>query len=907
MSIPTTATQVRFYFMSDGSVTATGAYIDDVVLTATGSATPTLAISSNTWSPTSAAQTSSAINVTNSGTSSVIAYTVSSNQTWLTVSAASGNTPGSFTMTAAANTGAARTATVTVTATTAGVAGSPKTIAVSQAAPTGTQNDAGTGADAGNDFASATLVSPGSWTGCYLDATDRNDYYKFNVTSGQVVKVKVTPPSSADYDLYLYNPSQTQVGSSTAGTGVIDSVVYTATVSGTFYAKAYEYSGTGNYSLLISVSGGSSTPTLAISTTSWSPTSAAQTSSAVNVTNSTTSDVIAYTVSSNATSWLTVSAASGNTPGSFTMTTTANTGTARTGTVTVAASGQTSKTVTVTQAAPAGADTYEPNGTVAQAYAITSGTAYNSYIYSNGDIDYYSLNVTMAGAITVNLTNLPGDYDLYLYSTDGTTQLGSSTNSSTTAEAINYTATAAGTYYVKVIGYNGAYSTTVAYALTATYPTGAPTPTLAISQTTWAPAAAGGTSSAVNVTNSGSSSVIAYTVSSNQTWLTVSSASGNTPGSFTMTAANNTGSARSATVTVTSTTGGVANSPQTITVNQPAPGGSAYEWTIMVYLNADNSLDSYGDVNYNQMTAASQSSGKYRVVVQYDHASGNSNFTDCKRFLVTPGKSATTANQLSDLGEVDMGSPTTLSTFANWAIDNYPANHYFLVMWDHGGGWTKKGAKDVGVFKDFSNDDQSGNSIGIANGEFATAMSAIKSHLGRNLDAVGWDCCLMGMEEVMDIARNYADAAFGSEETEAGTGWNYTPFLNAINSNPTISNLELIKALIIGTGSSGLDTQADIDLTKVAALNTAVSTFADQLMSAKAAGYTSAIHTCESATQAFYLTENRDLYDFANRISTASVPAALQTAAANVKTAVTNCVYYNLHSSSFSGANGMAI
>jgi len=222
-------------------------------------ATPTLAVSMTTWSVAAEGGTSGAVNVTNSGTTSVIAYTVSSNQSWLTVSATSGNTPGSFTMTAAANTAtSSRSATVTVTTTTSGVSGSPRTITVTQAGASG-QNDAGSGADAGNDFTTATQISPGSWTGCYLDATDRNDYYKFNVTSGQVIKVKITPPSSADYDLYLYNPSQTQKASSTRGTGYVDSIVYTADASGYWYAQAYEYSGSGNYSLSLSVSGSTGT------------------------------------------------------------------------------------------------------------------------------------------------------------------------------------------------------------------------------------------------------------------------------------------------------------------------------------------------------------------------------------------------------------------------------------------------------------------------------------------------------------------------------------------------------------------------------------------------------------------------------------------------------------------------
>jgi hypothetical protein len=118
-----------------------------------------------------------------------------------------------------------------------------------------------------------------------------------------------------------------------------------------------------------------------------------------------------------------------------------------------------------------GSDTYEPNNSTSAAYGpLTSGTTYNSYIYSSTDTDYYYFNAAAAGTITLNLTNLPKDYDLYLLNSAGT-QVASSTNGSTTSETISYSATAAGKFYVKVIGYSGAYSTTTAYALKATYPT----------------------------------------------------------------------------------------------------------------------------------------------------------------------------------------------------------------------------------------------------------------------------------------------------------------------------------------------------------------------------------------------------------------------------------------------------
>lgn len=117
-------------------------------------------------------------------------------------------------------------------------------------------------------------------------------------------------------------------------------------------------------------------------------------------------------------------------------------------------------------------DTYEPNNSTSAAYGpITSGTAYNSYIYSGTDTDYYYFNTTAAGTIAVSLTNLPKDYDVYLLNSSGTT-VAKSENGSTSSESISYSSTAAGKYYVKVAGYSGAYSTTTAYALKATYPSG---------------------------------------------------------------------------------------------------------------------------------------------------------------------------------------------------------------------------------------------------------------------------------------------------------------------------------------------------------------------------------------------------------------------------------------------------
>jgi hypothetical protein len=103
------------------------------------------------------------------------------------------------------------------------------------------------------------------------------------------------------------------------------------------------------------------------------------------------------------------------------------------------------------------------NGTLSGAAQVPLNTDVKGLISPTGDVDYYRFVISTGGTISLTLTTLPFDYDLRLYNSAGT-QLGSSANGGTSSETINYTA-AAGTYYARVIGYNGANSSTVCYTL----------------------------------------------------------------------------------------------------------------------------------------------------------------------------------------------------------------------------------------------------------------------------------------------------------------------------------------------------------------------------------------------------------------------------------------------------------
>ncbi|UWE04114.1 M4 family metallopeptidase [Laceyella sacchari] len=113
-------------------------------------------------------------------------------------------------------------------------------------------------------------------------------------------------------------------------------------------------------------------------------------------------------------------------------------------------------------------DAYEPNDSMSAAKAMISGTTYNGLISSPTDVDWFKFTPSKSTYLSLSLTNLPADYDLYLYNSSGTL-LARSEYAGTSSESIAGTIQGGATYYVKVVGYNGAMSTTKPYALKATY------------------------------------------------------------------------------------------------------------------------------------------------------------------------------------------------------------------------------------------------------------------------------------------------------------------------------------------------------------------------------------------------------------------------------------------------------
>ena len=301
----------------------------------------------------------------------------------------------------------------------------------------------------------------------------------------------------------------------------------------------------------------------------------------------------------------------------------------------------------------------------------------------------------------------------------------------------------------------------------------------------------------------------------------------------------------------------------------------AAKWTFMVYLDGDNDLEPYGIEDFLEMARVGSSS-EVNIVVQMDRVTGYDsrydNWTDTRRGLVRFGDTPS-ATWGESVGEVNMADPDSLVDFVQWTRDRFPADHYALVLWNHGDGWRvmQESLVNPTPAKGICSDETSGDVLEIREAE--TALAAITAS-GDRLSLIGMDACLMSMLEVAYAIRNDADVMVGSEELEPGYGWPYNTVLGQLCAVPTITPSAfggvIVDAYYASYGND--ETQAAIDLSQIDALVAGVDVLAQYLRS-------------------YYV----------------SNPTSIKTQAQVVRNLVDQAVIHERHGASWPGAHGLAI
>lgn len=206
--------------------------------------------------------------------------------------------------------------------------------------------------------------------------------------------------------------------------------------------------------------------------------------------------------------------------------------------------------------------------------------------------------------------------------------------------------------------------------------------------------------------------------------------------------------------------------------------------TVMVYMNGSNleSQDGQASMDLQEMVNAGNSDN-VNVIVQT---------MGTKRWRSTYGISSKHAQTWkvtgkglqcvrNDLDQLDCTDPSTLAEFVSWTAQNYPADRYILLLWDHGGG----------PVYGYGYDEWRGQNATLTMDEMQAALKAA----GVYFDFIGMDCCLMGSLEVCCALYDYCDYTILSENFESGLGWYYTNWLRKLYAIPNIPTRDLAQII----------------------------------------------------------------------------------------------------------------
>jgi hypothetical protein len=345
-----------------------------------------------------------------------------------------------------------------------------------------------------------------------------------------------------------------------------------------------------------------------------------------------------------------------------------------------------------------------------------------------------------------------------------------------------------------------------------------------------------------------------------------------------------------------------------------SPDGGQAKWTYIAYLNGDCNLEEDEIYHLNLMEKIGSTSN-VKIVAQLDRILGgdssNGDWTTARRYYVTYDNDMNTINSMliQDLDEKNMGDPQTLVDFVVWATTNYPADNYCLVLSDHGGGW-------YGICYDDSSPIP-GDCLNAI--ELKSALQSIKNQIGRNINVVAFDACLMGMVEVGYQVKDCVNIVVGSEELSWSRVFPYEETLSALKNNPSMTESELASKCVDeyesnclwggawdGTYSayytSGIDGYISNDLDNFASrLKSIVGTYRSQITDARAA--------TERFDEGDPVHEFYDLYDFANEAKSRISDPTLQMYATNLMDSIvsSNSQINEWHGSGHPDAHGLSI
>jgi pimeloyl-ACP methyl ester carboxylesterase len=243
-----------------------------------------------------------------------------------------------------------------------------------------------------------------------------------------------------------------------------------------------------------------------------------------------------------------------------------------------------------------------------------------------------------------------------------------------------------------------------------------------------------------------------------------------------------------------------------------APLSKPAQWTVLVYMAGDDRSPNGIEYAIAQDLAEIKQVGStdsVHFIVQTDDATGKASY----RYHLRKGTDLASDRIERFNGDLNSGSTKTLVDFVKWAHYLFPAERTALVLWGHGSGHddqnvyrtvrgsvnprtaarlaqkrmgffssTRRSILEQGPTRGYGYDDTAGDFLD--NAELRKTLLQVKGIIGRKLDLLGFDACLMAMIEVAYQIHDVARILVASERTEPGDGWWYSRALRGLAKNP---------------------------------------------------------------------------------------------------------------------------
>lgn len=250
--------------------------------------------------------------------------------------------------------------------------------------------------------------------------------------------------------------------------------------------------------------------------------------------------------------------------------------------------------------------------------------------------------------------------------------------------------------------------------------------------------------------------------------------------------------------------------------------------------------------------------------------------------------------------DVDMSSPVVYTDFLKKSkemMDKY--DRTMLINWNHGGD-----------YMGYGQDSNKGYGI-LSLPELKSSIDAADV----KFDMVGFDACLMAGLEVADIYVGRTDYLVVSEETEPGTGWNYTDVVNNaleyIDEPIEEYGKSLIDAYMENDEKSSGKTLSLIEMSKIPEVTNTLNAVLTKYSSTNA-NYQNFIFAVQNSEKYGVISEENDAYsvdlkDLVNNLKSQTNDEAKSSELESLNDALKQAVIYTRNDGSRPNSSGLSI